>query len=328
MRKRRLEPQAYIDGVLAGDRILLSRAITLIESSLPSDQLLARQVVDACMPHTGRSFRAGITGVPGVGKSTFIDAFGTYLTRQGHRVAVLAVDPSSQLSKGSILGDKTRMERLSHDPGAYIRPSPAGGSLGGVALKTRETLLLCEAAGFDVVLVETVGVGQSETAVRQMVDFFLLLMLPNAGDDLQGIKKGIMEMADAIAINKADGAFMPKARQARTYYTSALRLFQPAASNWRPEVLLCSAVQDQGMDAIWTLMETFRVQLTENGHWLRNRETQALAWMHDTLRQQLETYFFDHPAIREALPRIEAEVRHNQRSPLDAARRLLDLWQA
>ena len=238
--QKRLTPDQYQQGILSGNRLVLSRAITLAESTLPADQELARQVLEAVLPHTGKSVRVGITGVPGVGKSTFIEAFGQHFTTQGRKLAVLAIDPTSQRSKGSILGDKTRMEQLSVNPKAYIRPSPAGQSLGGVTNATRQAMLLCEAAGFDTIFIETVGVGQSETAVHSMTDFFLLLMLAGAGDELQGIKRGIMEMADALVITKADGENMRKATAAKAEYQSALHLFPAAESNWSPKVLTCS----------------------------------------------------------------------------------------
>lgn len=327
-RRPRLSPEAYTEGVLAGDRVRLSQAITLVESNLESDRELARDVIRGCMPHTGGAFRIGITGVPGVGKSTFIDAFGSYLTRLGHQVAVLAVDPSSQLSRGSILGDKTRMERLSHDPAAYVRPSPTGGSLGGVARKTRETLLLCEAAGFDIILIETVGVGQSEVTVASMVDFFLLLMLPNAGDELQGIKKGIMEMADAILINKADGAFLPKARLAKVAYGQALRLFPQSSSGWRPAVQLCSAQENQGIDQAWELLAKYRDQTLTNGYWQHRRESQALQWMEETIQHQLEHRFYAHPRVKTSLPDLQAAVKAGETSPIEAALALLAQWES
>jgi LAO/AO transport system kinase len=305
----------------------LSRAITLIESSLPSDAALARSVVDQCMPHTGRSFRIGITGVPGVGKSTFIDVFGSLLTSLGKQVAVLAVDPSSNLSRGSILGDKTRMEALSHDPLAYIRPSPTGGSLGGVARKTRESLLLCEAAGFEVILVETVGVGQSETAVHSMVDFFLLLMLPNAGDELQGIKKGIMEMADGLIINKSDGAFLPKARAAKAGLSQALRLFPAAASGWAPPIWLCSAQEKTGLEQVWDGLLGYREQVGSNGFWEEKRRSQAIHWMQETIAQRLSEAFYASPKVQAELAQLKAEVARQERSPVQAAEALIQLWQ-
>ncbi|MCU0448711.1 MAG: methylmalonyl Co-A mutase-associated GTPase MeaB [Bernardetiaceae bacterium] len=322
-RPGRLLPEQYVAGILARDRYVLSRAITLVESQLPFDQALAAQVIDAVLPHTGGSIRLGITGVPGVGKSTFIEAFGHLVVNQGHRLAVLAVDPTSQVSGGSILGDKTRMETLSHRPEVYIRPSPAGSSLGGVSRKTREALLLCEAAGFDVVVVETVGVGQSETAVSQMTDFFLLLMLAGAGDELQGIKKGIMEMADAVAINKADGENQAKAKTARVEYQNALHLFPPAPTGWQPPVLTCSATTGLGLPQIWETVQQHRQQLTANGWLARKRQTQNLAWMHDLIRQRLEEQFYQHPAVQQLLPGHRQAVAQGQMHAASAAQALL-----
>ncbi|MDP4290279.1 MAG: methylmalonyl Co-A mutase-associated GTPase MeaB, partial [Bacteroidota bacterium] len=257
-RKKQLSVDEYVDGILKGNRIILSQAITLVESSLHAHKILAQQIIERCLPYSGNSFRIGITGVPGVGKSTFIEAFGTYLTSMGHKLAVLAIDPSSSRSRGSILGDKTRMEDLSIDPNAFIRPSPSAGSLGGVARKTRESIILCEAAGFDIIFIETVGVGQSETAVHSMVDFFLLLMLAGAGDELQGIKRGIMEMADAIVINKADGDNLLKAQTAKVEYQNALHLFPTAESGWNPEVETMSARKKEGMDRVWDIIQRYR----------------------------------------------------------------------
>lgn len=323
---RRLRLEEYLQGILRGDRVVLSRAITLVESRLAADQQLARALVEACLPHTGPGYRIGITGVPGVGKSTFIEALGMTLTAMGHRVAVLAVDPSSSLSKGSILGDKTRMERLAASPDAYIRPSPSGGSLGGIARRTQEAMVLCEAAGFDTLLIETVGVGQSETAVRDLTDAFLLLMLPGAGDELQGIKKGIMEMADLVAINKSDGAFLPKARAAKTMYSQSLRLFAPASSGWRPPVLLCSAVEGTGIGEIWTQLEQFRKLQMEGGHWQTLRARQAVHWMERSLHELLEQDFMQHPAVAARRETLQKAVAERQRSPLSAAEELLHLW--
>ena len=323
---KRLPAPQYIDGVRQGDRVRLSQAITLVESTRPSDRRLAGEVIEALMPQTGQSFRLGITGVPGVGKSTFIDAFGSHLTALGHRVAVLAIDPSSNLSRGSILGDKTRMDRLSHDERAYIRPSPTGGSLGGVARKTRETLLLCEAAGYDVIFIETVGVGQSEIAVHSMVDFFLLLMLPNAGDELQGIKKGIMEMADVVVINKADGDYQAAARQARAQYGQALRLFPPAASGWRPDVLTCSALHDEGLDRVWDNLQRYQAHTQANGYWQQRRQQQAIQWMEETIQHLLDQAFHHDPAIRAQMPAIHQAVAQGTQSPTQAAEQLVQQW--
>jgi len=326
-RRKQKSAETYVEGILQGDRILLSQAITLVESTRREDRALAKTIIDQCMSHTGNSYRIGITGVPGVGKSTFIDQFGYMLVQEGKKVAVLAIDPSSQVSGGSILGDKTRMDLLSHHPQAYVRPSPTSGSLGGVARKTRETLLLCEAAGFDVVCIETVGVGQSEITVAGMVDFFLLLMLPNAGDDLQGIKKGIMEMADGLVINKAEGEQLPVARKAKTYYTSALRLFPPKYFGWRPSVHLCSALLGDGLDEVWEKLEEFRLKSKEHGYWTQHRQSQATNWMKETLEQQLLQLFYDDPQIQDRWEEVQSEVKAGTRSPIEAAESLLIDWQ-
>jgi LAO/AO transport system kinase len=324
--KRRLTKEQYIDGVLAGDRVVLSRAITLIESQLPQDKDLAQLVLEAVLPHTGKAVRLGITGVPGVGKSTFIESFGQYVTSLGKPLAVLAIDPSSQLTKGSILGDKTRMEILSCNPLAYIRPSPAGASLGGVAHKTRETMLLCEAAGFEVIVIETVGVGQSETIVKGMVDFFLLLMLAGAGDELQGIKKGIMEMADALAITKADGDNKTKATRAKVEYQGALHLFPPTGNGWYPKVTTCSAVDGSGIGEIWDLVENHRQITTENGFFASNRQMQHLEWMHAYIKQTLEERFYLNHEVAAMLPTVETAVKQGKRLPIHAAKELLQLF--
>jgi LAO/AO transport system kinase len=306
---------------------VLSRAITLIESQLPEDQQLAQEVTADVLPHTGKSVRVGITGVPGVGKSTFIEVFGKHLTGLGKKIAVLAVDPSSQRSKGSIMGDKTRMETLSHDPLAYIRPSPASHSLGGVTRKTREAMLLCEAAGFDVVLVETVGVGQSETAVRAMVDFFLLLMLAGAGDELQGIKKGIMEMADAIAITKADGDNARRADLAQAEYQNALHLFPPSGNGWEARVLTCSALANQGIAPLWQLIEAHRQLTQQNGFFAQNRQEQQLQWMHETVQQALQERFYNHPSVKSVLSQVEADVKAGKIPATQAALQLLKQYE-
>ncbi|MEL7534185.1 MAG: methylmalonyl Co-A mutase-associated GTPase MeaB [Bacteroidota bacterium] len=323
---KRLPMAEYLKGIRAGNRMMLSKAITLVESRLASDRKLANDLIEACLPYTGQSYRLGITGVPGVGKSTFIDTFGFSLAEQGHKVAVLAIDPSSQLSKGSILGDKTRMHQLAHHPSAYVRPSPTAGSLGGVARQTRETLLLCEAAGYDSIIVETVGVGQSETTVHGMVDFFLLLALPNAGDDLQGIKKGVMEMADALLINKSDGTYLPKARQAKANYAQAMRLFPQKESNWKPQIHLVSALENTGLDQVQQMLEGYRSSMEQNGYWQKRRSQQAQQWMLDAIRQGLEDQFFSHPAIRERLVELQKLVLAQKRAPIQVAEELLQLW--
>ncbi|WP_322821259.1 methylmalonyl Co-A mutase-associated GTPase MeaB [Chloroflexus sp.] len=306
--RRQLTVEEYVAGVRNGDRAILARAITLIESNAPAHMAQAQAVLAALLPYTGGSLRVGITGVPGVGKSTFIEALGTMLCERGHRVAVLAIDPSSSISRGSILGDKTRMERLARHPNAYIRPSPSGGSLGGVARKSRETLLLCEAAGFDIVLVETVGVGQSETAVRGMVDFFLLLMLAGAGDELQGIKKGVIELADALVITKADGDNRARAMAAQAEYRHALRYLTPATPGWKPPVRTCSALTGDGIAEIWQEIERFRTELTASGVFTARRREQARDWLYTLIDEQLRTLFFAHPAVRNRLPTLEQAV--------------------
>lgn len=324
MSRQRLPVAAYVDGVLGGDRAILARAITLIESERVEDAEPAAAVLDAVLPHAGRSRRVGITGAPGVGKSTFIDTFGMHLVRdRGERVAVLSVDPSSPISGGSILGDKTRMERLSLEPGAYIRPSPARGFLGGVARRTRETILLCEAAGFGAILVETVGVGQSETAVRSMTDFFLLLLLPGAGDHLQGIKRGIIEMVDAIAINKADGEMTARARQAQAEYQAALHLFPAQADGWAPPVVTCSALTQDGIPAMWDVVLAHHAQMEARGHLAGRRRQQALAWMHELVAAGLESALRHDPAVAAALPALEAAVGEGRTTAFAAAREVL-----
>ena len=313
------------EGVLSGDRILLSRAITLVESNLPEDQEMAGKLMDNILSSTGNSHRIGITGVPGVGKSTFIEAFGLMLVEKGKKVAVLTIDPSSQVSKGSILGDKTRMERLSVHPNAYIRPSASGQALGGVSNRTREAMLLCEAAGFDLIIVETVGVGQSETAVFGMVDFFLLLMLAGAGDELQGMKRGIMEMADAISITKADGNNIERSRISQSEFKSALHLMPPKASGWTPKVNLSSALQNQGMDEIWEMIESHRNMLEENGSFEKIRETQNISWFNDLLSWELNQAFLGHPSVKDTRNTLEKEVLEGKVAASSAARSLIKL---
>jgi LAO/AO transport system kinase len=324
--RKRLAVSDYAAGILAHDRFVLSQAITLVESHLPSDQALAAEVLAAVVPQAGRAVRIGITGVPGVGKSTFIEAFGSLVTSQGKKLAVLAIDPSSQVSGGSIMGDKTRMERLSHDPLAYIRPSPAGSSLGGVSRKTREAMLLCEAAGHEVIFIETVGVGQSETAVHGMTDFFLLLMLAGAGDELQGIKKGIMEMADAVVINKADGDNALRARQAQKEYQTALHLFPASPSGWQAKVLTCSAREQTGLADIWQVIGQHQAQAQASGWFARRRQAQNLAWLHDTIRQQLEERFYQHPAVAQQLATVERAVADGSAHAVNAALALIGVY--
>jgi LAO/AO transport system kinase len=328
-KRGRLSLDGYVDGVLSGDRVVLARAITLIESESPRDAELGAKVLDAILPHSGKSRRVGITGVPGVGKSTFIDTLGMHLIRErGEPVAVLTVDPSSPVSGGSILGDKTRMERLAVEEKAFIRPSPTRGHLGGVARRTRETILLCEAAGFGNILVETVGVGQSETAVRSMTDFFLLLMLAGAGDELQGMKRGIIEMLDAMAINKADGDNLAKAQRARAEYASALHLFPTPADGWTPRVLTCSALTGEGVAALWDVVLEHRRQIEASGHLARRRSRQALHWMNELVKLGLEESFRRNPAIAERLPDLKDAVSQGRMTPFAASRKLLALFES
>ncbi|WP_201983604.1 methylmalonyl Co-A mutase-associated GTPase MeaB [Hymenobacter rubidus] len=323
---KRLSAAEYVSGILAGSRTVLGRAITLVESTLPADQALAQAVVQAVLPHTGRSLRVGITGVPGVGKSTFIEALGRFLVEtHGKKLAVLAIDPSSQRGGGSILGDKTRMPWLAAQPAAFIRPSPAGSSLGGVARATREALLLCEAAGHDVIFVETVGVGQSETAVHGMVDFFLLLMLAGAGDELQGLKRGIMEMADALCITKADHGNEQAARRARVDYQSALHLFPAAPSGQVPPVLLTSAVAGTGLAEVWAVIENYAAATQVSGYFQQRRQQQQLQWLHQSIVQALESRFYATAAVRERLPALQQAVAAGRVTPFAAATELLDL---
>jgi LAO/AO transport system kinase len=325
MTRERLAVEAYVDGVLHGDRAVLARAITLIESERADDAALAAEVLDAVLPHAGGARRLGVTGAPGVGKSTFIDALGMHLVRErDESVAVLSVDPSSPFSGGSILGDKTRMARLALEGRAYIRPSPARGVLGGVARRTRETILLCEAAGFDTVIVETVGVGQSETAVRSMTDFFLLLVPPGGGDQLQGIKRGIIEMADAIAINKADGDLAARAGQTCADYAAALHVFPPSADGWAAPVRTCSALTGAGVAELWQIVLDHRAQLEANGHFGRRRSAQARAWLHELIGAGLDAAFRAHPVVAASLPVLETAVAQGRTTPFAAARELLE----
>lgn len=321
--KTRLLAADYVKGILSGNRVLLSRAITLAESNLASDRKLAEDIIEEILPHTGKSIRIGITGVPGVGKSTFIEVFGKYLTTQKRKVAVLAVDPSSQKTKGSILGDKTRMEELSRDPHAYVRPSATNNSLGGVTQATRETALLCEAAGYEVILIETVGVGQSETAVRSMTDFFLLLMLPGSGDELQGIKKGIMEMADGITITKSDGDSLKKAKQAQTDFQHALHLFTTPESGVLPKVVLSSALEKKGIKETWQLIEDFKTKTIQSGFFKHQRDEQSLNWFHEQIDVLIKNKITQQKKSKATLSALEEKILSSKLSPGKAAVQLL-----
>lgn len=325
-----LSVDEYMEGITRGDTTILSKAITLVESYLPEHRAIASQIIQRCQAVSNgrKTMRIGITGVPGAGKSTFIEAFGSYITNEGHKLAVLAIDPSSEKSKGSILGDKTRMETLCNDPNAFIRPSPSAGSLGGVARKTRETILLCEAAGYDVIFIETVGVGQSETAVHSMSDFFLLLMLSGAGDDLQGIKRGIMEMSDLIAITKADGNNVEKASMARALYANALHLFPPTESGWVPTAVTSSAVTKEGLDVILKKIEEYFALVQENGFYLKKRREQARYWMYESINENLRNMFYENGSIAPLLPDYENAVLKGDLESFTAAAELLDKYRS
>jgi LAO/AO transport system kinase len=325
MRKRRSLAE-FKAGILAGDRVVLAQAITLVESELPEDQILATDLIQEILPFTGNSFRIGITGVPGVGKSSFIEVFGTRQLDAGKKVAVLAVDPSSSLSKGSILGDKTRMERLALDKRAFIRPSPSRSTLGGVAGKTREAILLCEAAGFDLILVETVGVGQSETAVKSMVDFFLLLLLAGAGDELQGIKKGIVEMADGFLVHKADGDNLDLAAQAKASYQNAVHLLPPSEKGWAPKLLLGSSLTGLGMSELEAILTSYQEQMQGSGFWDATRGLQRLTWLDDQIQEILGRSFVNHPGVKEILEREKPAVQSGLLSPSLLAQQAVDLF--
>ena len=325
---RKLQPSAeeLVEGILAGNITALSRAITLVESTNSTHLAKANNIINECLPHANQSVRIGITGVPGVGKSTFIEAFGKHLTSLGKKVAVLAVDPSSTISHGSILGDKTRMEELVKDPNAFIRPSASGETLGGVARKTRETITLCEAAGFDTIIIETVGVGQSETAVHSMVDFFLLLKIAGAGDELQGIKRGIMEMADAIIINKADGDNIKKAQFAKVEFNRALHLFPAKKSGWTPKTATCSAITSEGIPEVWNTITEF-INLTQtNSYFFQKRKEQNQFWMLETINDQLKSHFYSNTAIQQLLESTKKAVQNDEISPFAAATILLETY--
>jgi len=326
-RKNLPSSQELIDGILSGNISALSRAITLVESTKGDHLAKANEVINTCLLHANKSVRIGITGVPGVGKSTFIEAFGKHLTSLGKKVAVLAVDPSSTISHGSILGDKTRMEELVKDPNAYIRPSASGETLGGVARKTREAITLCEAAGFDTILIETVGVGQSETAVHSMVDFFLLLKIAGAGDELQGIKRGIMEMADAIIINKADGDNIKKANMAKVEFNRALHLFPAKKSGWIPTTSTCSAITNKGIPEVWETIMNFLKLTKGNNYFFDKRAAQNQYWMIETINEQLKTNFYNHPKIQKLLVSTKKAVQNDEISSFAAAQELLNTYQ-
>lgn len=325
-RQQRPSTEELIKGILDGSITLLSRAVTLIESQLARDRKEAQKIIEACLPYAGKSMRIGITGVPGSGKSTSIDTFGMHLIKQGHRLAVLAIDPSSEVSKGSILGDKTRMADLSREKRAFIRPSPAGDSLGGVARKTRETIILCEAAGFDTIFVETVGVGQSETVVHSMVDFFLLIQLAGTGDELQGIKRGIMEMADGIVINKADGDNVEKAQLAASHYRNALHLFPPTESGWEPKVLTYSGYYGIGIKEIFDMIDRYRMQAIHSGYFEKKRKEQTKWWLQEAINDALRRSFYENEAIKGITQEVEEAVLHDQITPFVGAAKLLDAY--
>ena len=316
----------FVKAILKGDRVVLSQAITLVESTRTPDQIKAQKIIEACLPYSGNSIRLGITGIPGVGKSTFIEALGKHIISKNKKVAVLAIDPSSTLTKGSILGDKTRMNELAGDSNAYIRPSPTSGSLGGVARKTRETILLCEAAGFDTIFVETVGVGQSEIAVHSMVDFFLLLLVPGAGDELQGIKRGIVEMADLLAVNKADGDRLKAAKRAQKEYRNALHLMPPKPSGVTPKVMTCSAIEQTGIDKIWNQLVDYQKFTIKNKTFDDRRKQQSLFWLHEQIKRGLQDYFYKNEKIKTRLEELEKEVLEGKRNSFNAADELLKMF--
>lgn len=325
--KRGLSLDEVVNGVLHNDRTILARAITMVESNAPKHIEKAQQILNRILPHTGKSLRIGITGVPGAGKSTFIEALGCYLCDQGHRVAVLAVDPSSSITGGSILGDKTRMEKLSREKNAFIRPSPSSGNLGGVNRKTRETMLLCEAAGYDVILIETIGVGQSEVVVRSMVDMFALLVLTGAGDELQGMKKGVMELADILIVNKADGDNESKAQVVKEQYNRILHYLRPATEGWETKAYACSAYHHKGIDTIWEQMRSFQTITGSSGVLEKRREAQVREWIYAMIKDQLEQKFFNHPEVKNVMPSIEKEVIAGRQPVTQAVKQLFDHYE-
>ena len=326
-KKRRLmSTDEYVQGILQGNITILAQAITLIESNNPQHYAQAQEIIEKCLPHSGKSVRIGITGVPGAGKSSFIEAVGNMVTSYNHKLAVLAIDPSSERSGGSILGDKTRMESICHNPNIFVRPSPSAGSLGGVARKTRETIVLCEAAGYDVIFIETVGVGQSETAVHSMVDMFMMLQISGAGDELQGIKRGIMEMADMMVITKADGENVKKAELAKAQYQGALRLFPLPESEWRPQVYTCSSLEGTGLEEVWQGVEQYLQHIELNGYFMSNRNRQNKYWMYETINETLKSSFYNNPEIEAKMADIERRVLDAKLSSFIAAKELLDIY--
>jgi LAO/AO transport system kinase len=327
-KRRVLSTDEFVEGILAGNRTILSQAITLVESNNRDHYAQAQEIIERCLPYSGRSMRIGITGVPGAGKSTFIEAVGGIVTDQGHKLAVLAIDPSSERSGGSILGDKTRMETICNNPNVFVRPSPSAGSLGGVARKTRESVVLCEAAGFDVIFIETVGVGQSETAVHSMVDIFMLLQISGAGDELQGIKRGIMEMADLVAITKADGDNRHRAELARAQIFNALKLFPPTESEWTPQVLTCSSLSGKGIGDVWNTVVDFINHTKANGFFQNNRNRQGKYWMYESINETLKSDFYTNERIAPLLAQYEADILGDRISSFVAAKNLLDLYRS
>lgn len=326
-RKRRtFTTDEYVEGILAGNITILAQAITLVESNNPAHYAQAQEIIERCLPYSGKSVRIGITGVPGAGKSSFIEAVGNMITSLKHKLAVLAIDPSSERSGGSILGDKTRMESICHNPDIFVRPSPSAGSLGGVARKTRETIVLCEAAGFDVIFIETVGVGQSETAVHSMVDMFMMLQISGAGDELQGIKRGIMEMADMMVITKADGENITKAELAKAQYQGALHLFPLADSGWRPQVYTCSSLMGTGLEEVWQGVEKYLEHIELNGYFTANRNRQNKYWMYETINETLKSSFYNNPEIEAKMAEVEQRVLEAKLSSFIAAKELLDIY--
>ena len=325
-KRRQMTTDEYVAGILDGNITILAQAITLIESNNPVHYVQAQEIIERCLPHSGKSVRIGITGVPGAGKSSFIEAVGNMVTSYKHKLAVLAIDPSSERSGGSILGDKTRMESICHNPDIFIRPSPSAGSLGGVARKTRETIVLCEAAGFDVIFIETVGVGQSETAVHSMVDMFMMLQISGAGDELQGIKRGIMEMADMMVITKADGENVKKAELAKAQYQGALKLFPLPDSEWRPKVYTCSSLEGTGLEEVWQGVEQYLQHIELNGYFTSNRNRQNKYWMYETINETLKSSFYNNPEIESRMEEVERRVLDAKLSSFIAAKELLDIY--